>query len=381
MTDTFVAALRQVPRLHGVRHRVPVGRAVRQAHRGHARADRAALPALARRPAVPRGCSSRSSPTPAGCASRAAPLWLYQAAGLHWLLRRSGLLKLLPARLRAMESLRRRSTWTRSWRAHAGAHRRPQGPRRGRVGLLTGCVQQRVLPRGERGHGARAGRRRVRRDRSAGAGLLRRADGPRGARGRGAGLRAANYRRVRSGRRRHRRHQRRRLRVHDEGVRPPAARRSAYADRGQRVRGEVQRYLGGAGRSARRGRRATPCRCVSRTTTPVTSSTRSGVKLQPRAVLATIPRLEVVEIPEAAICCGSAGIYNLVEPEAAQELGDRKAGHILTTGAEAIVSSNPGCLLQLRAALARRRPAAAGVSHGRVARRLDPGYFPRAGTR
>jgi len=60
-----------------------------------------------------------------------------------------------------------------------------------------------------------------------------------------------------------------------------------------------------------------------------------------------------VEIPEAAICCGSAGIYNLVEPEAAEELGDRKAGHVLTTGAEAIVSSNPGCLLQLRAALAR----------------------------
>src|ERR1044072_6752038 len=45
------------------------------------------------------------------------------------------------------------------------------------------------------------------------------------------------------------------------------------------------------------------------------------VKLQPRAVLATIPGLEVVEIPEAAICCGSAGIYTLVEPQAAQELG------------------------------------------------------------
>ena len=68
-------------------------------------------------------------------------------------------------------------------------------------------------------------------------------------------------------------------------------------------------------------------------------------------MLETIPGLELREIPEAGICCGSAGIYNLVEPDAAGDLGDRKAGHIRTTGAEAVVSSNPGCLLQIASRL------------------------------
>lgn len=77
------------------------------------------------------------------------------------------------------------------------------------------------------------------------------------------------------------------------------------------------------------------------------------VSEQPRELLRQIPGLEVVEIEESAICCGSAGVYNLLEPEAATELGDRKAAHILATGAEAIVTGNPGCLLQIRSALER----------------------------
>jgi glycolate oxidase iron-sulfur subunit len=78
-----------------------------------------------------------------------------------------------------------------------------------------------------------------------------------------------------------------------------------------------------------------------------------GVRSQPRTVLGRIPQLELLEIPEAAICCGSAGIYNLVQPEAATELGDRKAGHIAALDADVVVSANPGCLLQLESALAR----------------------------
>jgi glycolate oxidase iron-sulfur subunit len=73
-----------------------------------------------------------------------------------------------------------------------------------------------------------------------------------------------------------------------------------------------------------------------------------GIRLQPRAVLARIPQIEVVDVPEAAICCGSAGIYNMVEPVAAQQLGDRKAQHVYETGAPLVVSGNPGCLLQLK---------------------------------
>ena len=73
-----------------------------------------------------------------------------------------------------------------------------------------------------------------------------------------------------------------------------------------------------------------------------------GVKAQPRAVLSSIPELDICEIPEGSLCCGSAGIYNLVEPEAARALGQRKANNIASTGADAIVSSNPGCLLQIQ---------------------------------
>jgi glycolate oxidase iron-sulfur subunit len=78
-----------------------------------------------------------------------------------------------------------------------------------------------------------------------------------------------------------------------------------------------------------------------------------GIRSQPRTVLSRIPQLELLEIAEAAICCGSAGIYNLVQPEAAAELGDRKANHIAALGADMVVSANPGCLLQLQSALAR----------------------------
>jgi glycolate oxidase iron-sulfur subunit len=72
-----------------------------------------------------------------------------------------------------------------------------------------------------------------------------------------------------------------------------------------------------------------------------------GVRAQPRAVLRTIPELEVLDLPDAALCCGSAGIYNLVAPEAAAELGARKAANALSVRPDVIVTANPGCLLQI----------------------------------
>jgi glycolate oxidase iron-sulfur subunit len=73
-----------------------------------------------------------------------------------------------------------------------------------------------------------------------------------------------------------------------------------------------------------------------------------GIRRPPRALLEAIPELELVEVAtEPEICCGSAGIYNLVQPEAAAELGARKAHHLLATGAGAIVAGNPGCASQL----------------------------------
>jgi glycolate oxidase iron-sulfur subunit len=71
------------------------------------------------------------------------------------------------------------------------------------------------------------------------------------------------------------------------------------------------------------------------------------VRSQPRSVLRTIPGLEVVDIPEAAICCGSAGIYNIVMPHPASELGDRKATNIRSVKPDVVATANPGCLLQI----------------------------------
>jgi glycolate oxidase iron-sulfur subunit len=78
-----------------------------------------------------------------------------------------------------------------------------------------------------------------------------------------------------------------------------------------------------------------------------------GVRKQPRAVLRAIPELEVVDIPEAEICCGSAGVYNLLEPATAAELGERKARNIQRVHPQAIATANPGCLLQITSALER----------------------------
>jgi glycolate oxidase iron-sulfur subunit len=76
-----------------------------------------------------------------------------------------------------------------------------------------------------------------------------------------------------------------------------------------------------------------------------------GVRKQPRAILRSIPGLDVVDIPEGEICCGSAGVYNLLVPAAATELGERKARNILSTHPDALVAANPGCLLQISASL------------------------------
>ncbi len=69
--------------------------------------------------------------------------------------------------------------------------------------------------------------------------------------------------------------------------------------------------------------------------------------------LARIPGLELVEPAEQDLCCGSAGIYNVVQADAARELGERKAHHVLATGAQVLASANPGCLVQLATTLRR----------------------------
>ena len=65
-------------------------------------------------------------------------------------------------------------------------------------------------------------------------------------------------------------------------------------------------------------------------------------------MLRTIPGLEVTDIPEADICCGSAGIYNMVQPDAGAELGRRKIANVISVAPDAVATGNPGCLLQMQ---------------------------------
>jgi glycolate oxidase iron-sulfur subunit len=75
------------------------------------------------------------------------------------------------------------------------------------------------------------------------------------------------------------------------------------------------------------------------------------VREQPRELLSLVPGLKLVPLPESEICCGAAGSYNLTEGALADRLGERKAQHILSTGAEAIITGNAGCTLQIQSAL------------------------------
>jgi glycolate oxidase iron-sulfur subunit len=290
-------------------------------------------------------------PHPGRLRAAAVPLWVYQRSGLRWVVRKSGLLRLLTARLAAMEAL--------APPVSAGAFRGTmpevipaQGERRGRVGLLTGCVQ-RVFFRHVNEATARVlaaegydvvvppvqgccGALMVHAGREAEAlGLARRIIDVFEAAGvdavvinaAGCGSTMKEYGHL----------------LRDD---------PAYAARAAALAGkckDVSEIL--ADVPPRAKRHPLPMRVAYHDACHLQHAQR--VKLQPRQALATIPALEVAEVPDAAICCGSAGIYNLVEPEAAQELGRRKAEHISSTGADAVVSSNPGCLLQIRSAMER----------------------------
>ena len=93
-----------------------------------------------------------------------------------------------------------------------------------------------------------------------------------------------------------------------------------------------------------------------------------GVRTPPRQLLGGIPGLTLREIGEGAICCGSAGVWNVLNPEPAAELGDRKARHVAATGADLLVTANPGCLMQISSGLHR---AAATMATAHTVEVLD----------
>jgi glycolate oxidase iron-sulfur subunit len=95
------------------------------------------------------------------------------------------------------------------------------------------------------------------------------------------------------------------------------------------------------------------------------------VRAEPRALLAQVPGLSVTPLGESEMCCGSAGVYNLTEPAMAARLLARKVRHLQATGAEAVVTANPGCILQIVAGV-RQRGLAMRVLH--VVELLDQAY-------
>jgi glycolate oxidase iron-sulfur subunit len=91
----------------------------------------------------------------------------------------------------------------------------------------------------------------------------------------------------------------------------------------------------------------------------------------PRRLLQRVPGLRLIEMNESSICCGSAGIYNLTQPEMADRLGRRKIEHLRATGASIVATANPGCALQLEAGL---RTAGLDVKVRHIVEILDDAY-------
>ena len=144
----------------------------------------------------------------------------------------------------------------------------------------------------------------------------------------------------------------------------------AWAERAQRFADKVRdanEFLAEAGPRAER--RPVPMKVAYHDACHLAHA--QAVRDQPRELLRGIPELELVEPREWELCCGSAGIYNLVKPEPAAELGERKARNLLDTGAEAVAAANPGCALQITAHAERLGKSAAGTAPDGVVGPVD----------
>ncbi len=297
-------------------------------------------------------------PHPARLRAAALLLWLGRVTGLRWLLRTAGLFR-ASRRLAQLDALAPPVTW-RNVTAGLPAPARAEGPRRARVALLGGCVQRvffpevndatvRVLaaegcdvevPEGQGCCGAL----------SAHAG--RHAESARLARALVEAFDAAGVEAVvvnAAGCGSHLKD----LAPLFEGdpFQPRAAAFSA------RVR-DVNEFLAALGPVAPRG--PVEARVAYHASCHLAHA--QGIHAPPRELLKAIPGLVLVEIPSPETCCGSAGIYNLVQPEAADELGRKKAANVLATGAGVVAAANPGCTLHIQKML-RERGADVEAAH------------------
>jgi glycolate dehydrogenase iron-sulfur subunit len=290
-------------------------------------------------------------PHPGRLRLMAVPLFVYQKSGLRRLLRASGALKLLPKRLAAMESLLPEV----SAQAFSGLPQRvqPQSVPRRRVGMLSGCVQRVFFSRVNAATArvlAAEGCEVVIPEKQPCCGALMLHSGMEDeaaalARKMIAAFEAADV---------------------DTIIINSAGCGSTMKEYGYLLRDDPAWAKRAAAFSAK-------CRDIAEFLAELEPIARrhplktrvayhdachlqhaQGVREQPRSLLGKIPQLDVAEIPEGSLCCGSAGVYNLLQPETANQLGSRKVDNLLTTNADAVVSANPGCLLQLMNGLRRR---------------------------
>jgi glycolate oxidase iron-sulfur subunit len=308
-------------------------------------------------------------PRPRALALAAAGLRFYQTSGLRRLARASGLLGLLPGPLGAWEPLLPELPPARD-RAPLPEVTPAQGARRARVGLLTGCIQQvafgpqnrataRVLARngaevvaprdqaccgalhahsGEHELAQDLARRTIQVFESAGVDHVI-------VNTSGCGAHMKSYGTLLAG---------------DPGWRDRASRFAA------RVR-DISEFLA---MEPLRG----PLRPVPRVVTyhdPCHVVHGQKIRKEPRVLLGQVPGLTLVELPEADWCCGSAGTYNLVQPEMARRLQQRKIAHIRETGADAVITANPGCIIQIAQGL---RAAGTPVEVLHLVEVLDQAY-------
>jgi glycolate oxidase iron-sulfur subunit len=121
---------------------------------------------------------------------------------------------------------------------------------------------------------------------------------------------------------------------------------------------DVNEYL--ATLEPRAPRRAMPLRVAYHDACHLAHAQR--VRTQPRALLSTIPGLELLEIPSGEQCCGSAGTYNLFQPKSAHEIGERKVENVRSVMPDLVASANPGCTLQMQS-IARESGVALRCAH------------------
>jgi len=276
------------------------------------------------------------------------PLSVYQRTGLPGLVRRSGVLERISPALATMDAIAPPVTP----RVRLPERVAARGPRRAVVGMLTGCVQREFFP------GVNAATARVLALEGCDV-VIPQAQGC-------CGALSAHVGREEEARR----FARRLIDTFEFAGVEQVVVNSAGCGSVMKEYGELladdPRYAERAGRLAGRVRDVSELLtelgpAAERHSLPVSVAYHDachlghaqGVRAQPRELLRAVPGLVLREIAEAELCCGSAGVYNLLNPQPARELGDRKAANVMRTGADLLVTANPGCLLQVGAALRR----------------------------